>query len=1027
VKKVLRFLFIAIIGIVLALLILPYVFKDRIFELIKQGMNEQLNAQVDFKDVDLSFIKSFPQARVTIYDLKIQGIDDFEEITLLNSKTVYVETSLIPIFNKSVKPSISYVSFDQPKLHVVRLNDSLANYLIMKPSSDTSTFSLSLNGYDIKNGILIYEDNLLALRVNAEQVNHSGSGNLSTNVYDLKTLTDAKIFTMEYEGFKYLNKVTANLDALINVDLLNEKYTFDNANLLLNKLKVEGSGNVDFEGDDMIVVGDFESVGSKFEDFVSTLPFIAQDQTYKADGKANISLKVNGLYNSLKPAYPAFSLNTTIDKGSIKYSELPYPINNIAAEIKISSTKSKLEDLRINIPKFALAVNNETIKGDLQIDKSLSNPIVKGNLLGTINLDNWKKTMPLVDVEQLSGKIVSDISFDAALADVESKNYEKIKFEGDFKGNGLKYKVKNSPSLEAGSLNVVASPREFGFDANQVKYGKSDFAIGGKINNPLAVFSNKTGINGKINLTSNLLDLNELSQSPSKSDQTQATSFDIRQYSSSEVDADINIKKVLYDKHVINDLNIKGKAGINAMDIETMEAKINESDIKVSGRLVNAWDYLMNAGKLQGDINLTSKFLNLNDYLSTDNSPTSKAPKGVIPIPANVDLKINSEIEKLNYSNLSLNSVSGQLTVLDSEAKLENLVMGIFGGKINLDGMYGTKNINEPAYRVKLNFDKLRMEDAYLNFVTLKSLAPVTQLIKGYFNTTLVMEGSMGSDMTPNFPSLNAQGFIETINSGLAQFKVLTELGEKLGVEQISKINIAESRNWFDIKNGYVELKEKVFENKGIGFKVSGKHQIMGPMEYLMMVKVPRALIKNSKIGNTADKGLTWVINEAKRKGIDIEQGDYIDFRVDISGKLTLPVLKITPVGSSGESITKEVENEIKAEIKKTTDSLITVINDKKTKIEDSVRTRLEQELEAAKKKAMDEAEKKAREAANTVKTEVKKEIESRIDSAFSGAVKDTVLKKAEEILKSKTGTQVDDIKKKIEDFNPFKKKKSGG
>ena len=54
----------------------------------------------------------------------------------------------------------------------------------------------------------------------------------------------------------------------------------------------------------------------------------------------------------------------------------------------------------------------------------------------------------------------------------------------------------------------------------------------------------------------------------------------------------------------------------------------------------------------------------------------------------------------------------------------------------------------------------------------------------------------------------------------------------------------------------------------------------------------------------------------------------------------------------------------------------------------------------------------------------ITKEVETKLDSTLGPGVTDSLKKRAEQILKEKTGTEVDDIKKKLDDFNPFKKKK---
>ena len=69
-KKVLKGLAIFILVILIALISIPYLFQGKIKEMIAETINKNVDATVSFADVDLSLIKSFPQANVSIASIK---------------------------------------------------------------------------------------------------------------------------------------------------------------------------------------------------------------------------------------------------------------------------------------------------------------------------------------------------------------------------------------------------------------------------------------------------------------------------------------------------------------------------------------------------------------------------------------------------------------------------------------------------------------------------------------------------------------------------------------------------------------------------------------------------------------------------------------------------------------------------------------------------------------------------------------------------------------------------------------------
>ena len=71
VKKVLKITGIVFLLCVVTLIAAPILFKGKIEDYIKKEINKSVNAEVDFAQVDLSFMAKFPNATINIKDLKV--------------------------------------------------------------------------------------------------------------------------------------------------------------------------------------------------------------------------------------------------------------------------------------------------------------------------------------------------------------------------------------------------------------------------------------------------------------------------------------------------------------------------------------------------------------------------------------------------------------------------------------------------------------------------------------------------------------------------------------------------------------------------------------------------------------------------------------------------------------------------------------------------------------------------------------------------------------------------------------------
>jgi uncharacterized protein involved in outer membrane biogenesis len=204
-KKILK-----ITALVLFLLIgfafaAPFLFKGKILSMVKQKMNENLNARADFKDVDISFFRQFPKVSVSIEGLQIVGVGEFEADTLIAAKSIDVALNLMSVI-KGADFKIYAINITEPRIHAIVNKDGKANWDIAKKdtaqatsTTDTGSFKMNLQHYAIKNAYVWYDDASSKMSTEIINLNHEGSGDFTSDLFTLKTKTsaDAVSFTME--------------------------------------------------------------------------------------------------------------------------------------------------------------------------------------------------------------------------------------------------------------------------------------------------------------------------------------------------------------------------------------------------------------------------------------------------------------------------------------------------------------------------------------------------------------------------------------------------------------------------------------------------------------------------------------------------------------------------------------------------------------------------------------------------------------------------------------------------------------
>ena len=195
-KKILTITAITLVVIIGVLAAIPFLFKDKIIAAVKTAANQSLTATLDFRDVNISVFRHFPQLSVGLEGLEItNGPGPFEGVKLVKCERLDVTVDLFTAISGD-NISIKGLYFDKPEIKVYALSNGDTNYDITKPVPEAapaaeSSGAIKLEYYEITDGKILYDDRSLEMIAELEGVQHSGSGNFAGDLYDFVMETDA--------------------------------------------------------------------------------------------------------------------------------------------------------------------------------------------------------------------------------------------------------------------------------------------------------------------------------------------------------------------------------------------------------------------------------------------------------------------------------------------------------------------------------------------------------------------------------------------------------------------------------------------------------------------------------------------------------------------------------------------------------------------------------------------------------------------------------------------------------------------
>lgn len=561
--KILKISLVVIALLLITAIALPFVFKGKIVALINEEVNKNVNAKVKFSDdIGLSIFSSFPDFTLSMKDIEVVGIDDFEGDTLLALKSVEVSLDFMSVVNGE-KIRIRNVFLNEPRIHAIILKNGKPNWDLAKSSGDTAAqvttseptkFDLVMKKFEIKNAYISYIDKAGNMSSEIVGMNYILNGDFTQDLFTMNNDLDIAKLSLSTANISYLNNVHASAKAEIDANQKDSKYTFKNNEFGLNDLLFKMEGNVEMKGSDIEMDIKYAAVKNDFKDFLSLIPAIYSSsfKDLESKGKLGFDGFVKGIYNEKQ--LPAFAFNLMVENGWFKYPALPAPVENVGIDFHVTNADGNLDNTKINMSKLHFELQGDPFDAKLLAENLLKDPFVDAHLKGKLNLDNIVKIAPMPQGTTLSGMLVSDFAAKGKMSDIENKNYENFNASGNISVSAIQYQSTELPQgMNVKSATMSFNPQLVTLSSFDAKIGNSDMQMSGNLANFFPYFFGKGTLVGNLNFKSNLMDANQfLSKDTVAAKTTEAAAADTNGMAIVELPSNIdftltsNIQKLLY-------------------------------------------------------------------------------------------------------------------------------------------------------------------------------------------------------------------------------------------------------------------------------------------------------------------------------------------------------------------------------------------------------------------------------------------------------------------------------------------------
>jgi hypothetical protein len=417
------------------------------------------------------------------------------------------------------------------------------------------------------------------------------------------------------------------------------------------------------------------------------------------------------------------------------------------------------------------------------------------------------------------------------------------------------------------------------------------------------------------------------------------------------------------------------------LDVQKFDAVMGKSDLHLSGKLENFIPYFFKDETIRGNFIFTSGVLDLNEFMeSTEEVPeeADTIPLSLIEVPANVDVKLVSRIDKIYYDKLEIENTIGTILVKDSKIILDGVHMNMLDGTMQLSGEYNTSDVKNPMVDFDFKAVTIDIPAAFESFATLQKFAPLARKAVGKVTLGMKYSSYLDEHMMPKLSSIVGNGNLVSDMIGLKSSTTFDKIGNALNTNAFSNMILNNLGVKFEIRNGRLMVSPFEIKTGKATLLIGGDQGLDQTMNYTIGITILR-----SELGTAANAAVDNLISKASSAGLKIDPLENLNIRAKVGGTFKDP-----KIGLDARENTGNAKAEIKAQV---VQAVQEQLDQKKEEAKAAAQAEVDKIMADARKQA-DLIRQKGEEAANVVRQEANTNAQSLVSKA-----KDPISKKLAE------------------------------
>lgn len=316
------------------------------------------------------------------------------------------------------------------------------------------------------------------------------------------------------------------------------------------------------------------------------------------------------------------------------------------------------------------------------------------------------------------------------------------------------------------------------------------------------------------------------------------------------------------------------KFDTNSLTLTNAHFHAGKSDFLLTGEVKSIRRAMLRGGKLEGNFFIGSDYIDCNQLLAAINRGMQYAEETLIfsesdmdddalleseerdlqamsveqtdtlealfVVPKFLDMTLQTNIRKLDFNDLNLERVEGEVVVRNQSINLKKLTMHSNIGHGNLTMVYTAKDRMQANAGFDLELDDILVDRLIGMFPSIDTLLPMLRSFEGVLDCQMTASCELDSTMSVVLPSLQSACYLSGINMVLLDGETFTEISKTLMFKNKQRNQIDSISVDLTIRDNKIEIFPFLLEMDRYRVAVGGTHNMDMTFDYhLSVLKSP--------------------------------------------------------------------------------------------------------------------------------------------------------------------------------------------